>query len=488
MPKLVIDGIEVLAPEGINLVEAGKLVGIKIPTFCYHPALSIVGQCRICLVEVEGIPKLQPACATFVRDGMVVHTNTERVKKIRAQVMEFLLINHPLDCPICDQAGECDLQDFCEEYSFKNSRFLEEKRVYKNEERRAIGPYVFQNQNRCIHCSRCIRFCEEISETGELTFAKRGHKMLVDLYPSTELSNPWSLCTADICPVGALTSRDFRFKERVWNLESKESICPHCGIGCNIYLQHKSGVIKRILPRLNEEINNYWLCDKGRLSYKWMNEMEYFDFIVDGKIANYENAIEKFIEIFQRGKLSVIINPFLTIEEIYLMKERFSKIYILKPSEEERKIKSKSGWIKSNNLAPNCKGAEILKIPYYNGEKLEDVFLIAHPLIKIPNINGNVKIIDTRHKTIYDAQAELIIPSALFLEKEGTYLSESGFLQHFPKAFNSPQNLPSTFDYLLDFFKKIKPFDFDKIEECFLKIGISEGKGYNQMPLRLKNI
>lgn len=488
MPKLIIDGIEVLAPDGINLVEAGKLVGIKIPTFCYHPALSIVGQCRICLVEVEGIPKLQPACATFVREGMVVHTNTEKVKKIRAQVMEFLLINHPLDCPICDQAGECDLQDFCEEYSFTKSRFIEEKRLYKKEERRAIGPYVFQNQNRCIHCSRCIRFCEEISETYELTFAKRGHMMLVDLHPSMELSNPWSVSVADICPVGALTSRDFRFKERVWNLESKESICSHCGIGCNIYLEHKNGVVKRFMPRFNPEINNYWLCDKGRFSYKWLNEIDHFDFLVDGKISDYNEAKRKFIEIFSKGKLSVIITPFASLEEIYLLKERFSKIYVLKPVEEERKIKSKNGWIKSKNLAPNCKGIEILKIPYYNGEKLEDVFLIAHPLIKIPNINGNVKIIDTRHKTIYDDSAEIIIPSALFTEKEGTYFSESGFLQHFSKVYNSPQNFPSTFDYLIEFFKEINPLPFDKIEECFLKIGISEGKGYDEMPLKVKNI
>ncbi len=486
MPKLIIDGIEVSAPDNLNLVEAAALVGIKIPTFCYHPALSIVGQCRICLVEVEGLPKLQPACATFVKEGMVVKTNTERVKKVRAQVMEFLLINHPLDCPICDQAGECDLQDFCEAYSFPKSRYIEEKRVYKKEERRPLGPYVFQNQNRCIHCSRCIRFCSEISETFELTFAKRGHKMLVDLYPSMALDNEWSTCTADICPVGALTSIDFRFKERVWNLEPHPSICPHCGIGCNIFLEHRSGIVYRFRPKRFDEINHFWLCDKGRFGYKWLNEAEIFDFVVEGQISNYEKAKEKFIKIYKEEKVSVLANPFLTLEELYLLKLKFPKVYILKPEKEERKIKSKNGWIKSENLAPNCKGVEYLNLPYYNGESLDKVFLIAHPLIRITEIKGKVLICDTRYNTPFNENSELLIPSALFYEKEGTYFSESGFLQHFYKTYENPLNLPSTFDYLLDFFKKIEPFDFEGLEDCFLKIGISKGKGYRDLPLKVE--
>lgn len=485
MPKLKIDGIEVDAVEGMNLVEAASLAGIKIPTFCYHPALSIVGQCRICLVEIEGMPKLQPACATFAKEGMVVNTNTERVKKARAQVMEFLLVNHPLDCPICDQAGECYLQDFCDEYGFKKSRYLEEKRVYKKLERRALGPHVFQNQNRCIHCSRCIRFCEEIAQTSELTFVKRGYKMYVDVYPSTELSNPWSSCVADLCPVGALTIRDFRFKERVWNLKKAESICPHCGIGCNIFIEHKNGKIYRFLPRFNENINNYWLCDKGRFSYKWLNEIEHYDFLVDGKISEFEKAKEKFKEIYKRGKLSVLITPFLTIEEIYVLKERFPSIFALKPVLEERKIKSKYVWLKSKNLAPNCKGVDYFKIPYYNGEKLEEVFLIYNPMVEIPEINGEIKILDTRHKTPFDEKVELLIPSATFIEKEGTFYSESGFLQHFNKIFNSPLNLPSTFEYLIEFFKEINPYPFEKIEEGFLQSGISEKKGYEKLPLKV---
>lgn len=488
MPKLVIDGIQVDAPEGLNLVEAAKLVGIKIPTFCYHPALSIVGQCRICLVEVEGLPKLQPGCATFVREGMVVHTNTERVKKVRAQVMEFLLINHPLDCPICDQAGECDLQDFCEEYSFPKSRFLEKKRVYEKEQRRAIGPYVFQNQNRCIHCSRCIRFCEEIAQTSELTFAKRGHRMLVDLYPSMTLSNPWSLCTADICPVGALTSIPFRFKERVWNLERAPSICPHCGIGCNIYVFHRSGKVARFLPRLNENINHYWLCDKGRTSFDWMNEPNHFEFLVDGKISSYKEAKEKFKKILKESKITVLVNPFCSLEELYLLKLKFPSLYILRPETEERRIKSKYVWLKSRNLAPNCKGAESLKIPFYNGEELGDVFLIYNPLIKLPEIKGKVRIIDTRHSTPYDDKVELLIPSALFFEKEGTYLSEYGFLQHTPRVYPSPLDLPSTFDYLIEFFKEEDPYPFEKIEDCFLSIGISGGKGYDKLPLKVEKV
>jgi NADH-quinone oxidoreductase subunit G len=486
MPKITIDSIAFDAPAGVNLIEAARLVGITIPAFCYHPGLRIVGQCRICLVEVEGSSKLQPGCATVVREGMVVHTDTERVKKIRAQVMEFLLINHPLDCPICDQAGECDLQDFCEAYAFPKSRFEEAKRVYPNEERRSVGPHVFQNQNRCIHCTRCIRFCRDISETGELTFSERGHKTLIDVFPGKPLDNAWSACTADLCPVGALTVKDFRFKERVWNLESVDALCPHCGNGCAIRLQHRSGVVKRFLPRTNGEINHYWLCDYGRFNFEWMNGASIFEPFVDGTETVWEEALGVLAQMIANAKsAAALASPFLSLEEMHLLKRIFPRVYLLPSRTGEIRIRSQAGWLASKTLAPNRAGAKKLNITDYKGESLDAALVFHHPLADVPKINANAFFLDTRVETPLAAEAAGILPGSYFAEKEGTYLTDQGWLQRSPQAFPPSGLSRPAWAYLLDLAKALgKPMDFKMPQDIFKALPFAEGRTYADLPLK----
>ena len=274
MPLIRIDDKEIEAPQGETILRVALKHGIYIPYYCYHPSLSIAGQCRMCLVEVKGAPKPLTACSTTIGtlppdkkiDGkydMVVDTKNATVKKAQRGVLEFLLLNHPLDCPICDQAGECQLQEYSYTYGEPASR-LEFEKVHAPK-REEIGPHVVFDVERCIKCTRCIRFCSEITRTGELTLAERGVHARVDTFPGRKLDNPYSVCTVDICPVGALTSKEFRFKQRVWFLTAVNSVCHECSRGCSVRMDTYKGEVLRLVPRDNPLVNGPWMCDYGRL-------------------------------------------------------------------------------------------------------------------------------------------------------------------------------------------------------------------------------
>jgi NADH-quinone oxidoreductase subunit G len=271
MPFIRVDGREIEVPAGRTLLQAlddvGLLMnGIEIPHYCWHPKLAIDGSCRLCQVEIEGTPKLQIACNTPVRDGMVVTTQGPRVQAAREGVMELLLVNHPLDCPICDQAGECKLQDYAYDYGLTQSRSREPRRALKKNV--DLGPTIVFDQERCILCRRCVRFCEEITGTRELRVFGRGDRSVVDTWPGVPLDNPYSMNVADLCPVGALTTKDFRFRIRVWFLEEVPGICTGCANGCNVYLGVANNKVYRYTPRRNDAVNQTWICDAGRLSYQ----------------------------------------------------------------------------------------------------------------------------------------------------------------------------------------------------------------------------
>jgi NADH-quinone oxidoreductase subunit G len=268
---LTIDGQSVTVPAEMNLIQAAATAGIEIPHFCYHSRLSVAGNCRMCLVDIEKMPKNQIACSTRVAPGMVVRTRSEKAVKAREGVMEFLLINHPLDCPICDQAGECVLQEHSFHYGTGASRF-EGQKVH-HPKHVDLGPHIVFDAERCIKCTRCIRFCDEVTHTHELGFFNRGDHSIIGTFPGKTLDNPYSGCTADLCPVGALTVREFRFKQRVWFLKNTPSVCSGCARGCNIHLGINQGRIWRILPRENDAVNQSWICDEGRLSYRPFQEM-----------------------------------------------------------------------------------------------------------------------------------------------------------------------------------------------------------------------
>jgi NADH-quinone oxidoreductase subunit G len=278
MPTLTINGQEVDIDTGSSVIQAAEKLGIYVPRYCYHPGLSIAGSCRMCLVEIEKVPKLAISCYTQVQDGMKVNTDSEKVKQARKAMLEFLLINHPLDCPVCDQAGECDLQNFYMEIGQYDSRFLENK--IKRRKAFPIGPHVILDQERCILCTRCTRFCEEVSETNELGVFNRGNRSVIDLYPGRALENHYSGNVIDICPVGALTEREFRFQCRVWYLSSQASICNGCSRGCNVNIhynadrRYKAGGrrIQRMKPRFNPFVNRWWMCDEGRFGYESVDQ------------------------------------------------------------------------------------------------------------------------------------------------------------------------------------------------------------------------
>ncbi|MDO8433139.1 MAG: 2Fe-2S iron-sulfur cluster-binding protein [Candidatus Binatus sp.] len=266
MPKLTIDGKEVEAADGLNLIQAAEHVGIEIPHYCYHPALTIVGNCRMCLVEIEKAPKLQIACNTKVAEGMVVHTRSDKAKAAQRAVLEFLLINHPIDCPICDQAGECKLQDYYMDYDQAPSRF---PLAEKNRKGKAldIGSDVMLDQERCILCARCTRFFDEVTKTSELAIFERGDHNRIDINPGQPINNKYAGNVIDICPVGALTEKDFRFRMRVWYLHRTASVCAGCERGCSIDIHQQRGRIYRYKPRFNPGVNDYWMCDEGRHSF-----------------------------------------------------------------------------------------------------------------------------------------------------------------------------------------------------------------------------
>ena len=274
MAKITVDGTDYEVTEGRTILQALDDLGVlmtevEIPHYCWHPKLTIDGSCRLCQVEIEGFPKLQIACNTPVKDGMVIRTQNERVAKAREGVMELLLVNHPLDCPICDQAGECKLQDYAFEYGVAHARTREPRRALAKKV--DLGPTIVFDQERCILCRRCVRFTREVPKTGELAVFSRGDRSTIETLPGAPLENDYSMNVADICPVGALTTKDFRFKIRVWFLEDEPGICTGCSNGCNVYMGVASNKVYRYVPRRNDAVNETWLCDDGRLSYKAIN-------------------------------------------------------------------------------------------------------------------------------------------------------------------------------------------------------------------------
>ena len=264
MPTIKIDDVDVEVPAGTNIIDAAKAAGVDIPHYCYHPHLSIAGNCRMCTVETETPrgPVLEIACNMQAREGLVVRTSTEKVKQVRKSVMEFLLVNHPLDCPICDQSGECRLQDYYMDHGQYDSRGVEAK-VSKHK-RQDIGDLIVLDAERCVQCSRCVRFGDEVTGTGELRLMNRGSHTEIGMFPGERLSHDYQGNLADICPVGALTNKDFRFQRRVWYLRETDGICTGCATGCNITVCHQEGEVFRYLPRRNDALNKSWMCDPGR--------------------------------------------------------------------------------------------------------------------------------------------------------------------------------------------------------------------------------
>ncbi len=290
MAKVKINDVEIEVPNGINMIEAARLAGEEIPHYCYHPHLSIAGNCRMCLVDIVGGRGPDIACNMQARDGLAIRTDTENVRRMRKSVMEFLLVNHPLDCPICDQSGECKLQDYYMDHGQYDSRGVEEK-VSKHK-RQDIAELIVLDAERCVQCSRCVRFGDEVTGTGDLRLFNRGDHTEIGVFPGERVTHHYQGCLADVCPVGALTSKDFRFQRRVWYLKETESVCTGCSTGCNIQVCTHQGEVFRFIPRRNDAVNKSWMCDEGRVSYREIAKMDRLVRAkVDGRLVEPADAL-----------------------------------------------------------------------------------------------------------------------------------------------------------------------------------------------------
>ncbi len=359
MPKLTIDGQEVTVEEGTTVIQACEQLGIEIPRFCYHPRLAIAGNCRMCLVEMERSPKPIASCAQPAMDNMVIHTNTPAVKKAREGVMEFLLINHPLDCPICDQAGECDLQDQAMAYGHGGSRYEEEKRAVVDKD---FGPLIKTQMTRCIHCTRCVRFITDVAGIPEIGALYRGEDMEIATYIEKAVSSELSGNIIDLCPVGALTSKPYAFKARNWELSKTESIDVLDAVGSNIRIDSRGREVMRILPRLNEDINEEWISDKTRFAYDGLSKQRLDTPYVkrDGKLqkATWEEAydvIAKKIKSLKPNEIGAIAGDLVDVESMLVLKELWQNLgsenFDCRQSNEKIDAKNRADYIFNTSIA-----------------------------------------------------------------------------------------------------------------------------------------
>jgi NADH-quinone oxidoreductase subunit G len=477
---VLFDGNPIEVPKNLNLIEAAKLAGIEIPHFCFHPRLSVVGQCRMCMVEIEGMPKIQAACTTPLKDGLSVKTTTEKVIQSRAATMEFLLINHPLDCPICDQAGECKLQDNSFGYGDQRSRYDEKKRQYAGFDRTMIGPHVIADMTRCIQCTRCIRFCQEIAGTGELTFLDRGGRTLVWTHDGRPLANDWSGCAADVCPVGALTTREFRFRRRVWYLQKTPSVCPGCNVGCNLSIESRDSVVYRFLPRLNPEVNDYWLCDYGRFLSESLNLREVEKATVREKETVSETrvpaAVGRIAEAIRNaapGAVFFLGSANLSNEENFLLRRIAD--HVGSPNRDAvvdrsrvRRMKSKKTWVEGDHAGANHAGAKDMGLsPGPGGYGLEDVLsgkaspevvlaadasfsAVADEPEKVSALRrARFLAVLARTANALTRAADVVLPAASLAEREGTFTNVQGRVQKFERAFLPPPPVRAHWELLL---------------------------------------
>jgi NADH-quinone oxidoreductase subunit G len=478
--KIIIDGKEVTTARGKTVIQAAAEVGIAIPHYCYHPKLSIAGNCRMCLVEIEKMPKLQIACNTQVAEGMGILTQSPKVLAIRKAVMEFLLINHPVDCPICDQAGECWLQDYYMTHDRQASRFEERK---EHERKRDIfGPNIVFDGERCIKCTRCVRFCQEVTHTNELAVINRGDHSTIGLFPDTVLDNPLSANVVDICPVGALTDRDFRFKVRVWYLQKTPSICPGCSTGCNLSVETYQNRISRFKPRVNEEVNGPWICDEGRYCFHDLTAGERISTPMirqEGGLVptTWENALRAVLTgLRQAAPVAGILSGRNTNEEAFLFRKlmlRLSADAALGVSYQERQLTEVQKILMSPDRSPNFRGARDMGVNSDGGydslaQKLRaghfaGAYIVGEELVSSNGDGATIRaalqklsflVVQDSRMTETAKFAHVVLPATHFGEKEGTYTNRKGRVQKLNGAVIPPDGImqdSGIFLRLLDF-------------------------------------
>ncbi len=473
MPTLTIDSREITVESGTTVIEAADRLGIFIPRFCYHPGLSAVGSCRMCMVEIEKIPKLQTACTTPVVDGMVVRTDTEQVRDARRSILEFLLINHPIDCPICDKAGECLLQDYYMEYARYTSRYKETR--WKKRKVHILGPTIVMDEERCVLCSRCVRFFEEVTGKQKLGIFERGADSVLSTFPGETLEDLYCGNIVDLCPVGALTDRDFRFQQRVWMLRQGETVCPYCARGCNLIVDYneKSDIqindrrVYRFRPRFNPDVNGYWICDRGRYGYRFLDDEGRLrePLLREGKrltpvgwerlLKRAAWRIREVLDEFGSDGMAMILLPSVTTETARLARRLFvdhlgmTKVGIgfsEDPDTDEDSI------LLRRDRFPNRRGLAVagfpdgdpgpateailkswalreIKLLYVIGDDLHR-FFEETPSLRIPPAEG-ILILQKSMEGMEDDFARMLLPMAMPAETTGSFVNFEGKEQTF---------------------------------------------------------
>jgi len=464
MVTLTIDGQEVTVPQGTTLLQAAEAIGTEVPHYCYHPGLSSPAMCRLCLVEVEGAPKLLPSCTTTVADGQVVSTQSDNATRMRRGVLEFYLLNHPLDCPICDQSGECDLQDFVFAEGRERGRGREAKRVLGRDD---FGGDVLFYGDRCVMCTRCVRFMNEVEENPLLTVVERGNRSVIDTFFAEGLEKAaWAGNVVDICPVGALVSKDFLHKARAWDLEHTPSICPNCSQGCNIELHTGDNLVHRMKPRTNLEVNGHWICDYGRGRYEWLNRGDRLEApLVSAEGRNTAmgwraalDALKTRIDALGKSSVKAIVSPYWSNEDLGAVTRLIevlgggAAVFRSPRADEEVTLPGYEGLARRRGLAPNDQGAELLGCIRVGDDAgqggVEDlmdhdgvVLVLGDALDDQPEgFASNAALVVYLGSYISSAlsSADFQFPVTTFAEQEGTFTNHAGRVQRFWPALSGP--------------------------------------------------
>ncbi|MGD2071750.1 MAG: 2Fe-2S iron-sulfur cluster-binding protein [Gemmatimonadota bacterium] len=468
--SLTIDGQEVTVPKGTTILQAAETLGTRVPHYCYHPGLSSPAMCRLCLVEVEGAPKLMPACVTQAQDGSVVRTDSEGAERMRRGVLEFYLVNHPLDCPICDQSGECKLQDYVHAEGRPHGRSREPKRVFGRDD---FGGDVLFYGDRCVMCTRCVRFMNEVEQDPVLTVVERGNRSVIDTFFERGLDDTrFSGNIVDICPVGALVSKDFLYKQRAWDLDHTPSICPNCSQGCNIDLHTRDNLVQRLKPRANMDVNAYWMCDHGRARYEWMNRGDRIEVPLarrpsgGGELTTraegWKDALggllERIRELDGNVPVRAVASPFASNEDLgalHALVEHLGgdEIVFRSPrADDETVLKGFPKLARRRDLAPNRTGAEKLGLERVGNDEgaggLEEIAGHEGVLIVLGDEladqdedfgeDAELYVYVGSYPTVAARSAHWVLPVTTFAEQEGTFTNHEGRVQRFWPALQPP--------------------------------------------------
>lgn len=470
MPKCTINGVEVEVKEGSTIIQAMHENEQKIAHYCWHPGLSVAGVCRLCMVEIEGNPRLQIACNTVVTEGMKINNNSAKVQDAVKWGLDFHLINHPLDCPVCDQAGECGLQDQYMDFGQYTSEMAEPKT--KKSKVVDLGPTVVLDSERCILCSRCVRFTDEVSKTHEMGIFNRGDHAEIGTHDGKKLDNPYSLNTVDICPVGALTSKDFRFKQRAWYLKDADTICNGCSTGCNVKVYFNKEGLFRVKPRHNAEVNDYWMCDEGRNVYKFANQehrmhhamkFENGEWTVLASAGSTAKDLSAQFKNFKADKTAIVVTGQLTNEDYENVFSTFTSaghraIYNWNPfSEKENEF---DGLLIRGDKNPNTAGLKAAQSKFgiqtewknlesaLNAGQIENLIVFGpENTLVYKDISTKAQLFAKAKNLIYcssDKSLELtelsqlknvtLIPLKTFIEKTGHFTNAKGLTQKLNKV------------------------------------------------------